>query len=125
MLRAKTLFLLAFFFAESLAAATTQEDVNSIVKRSVIANEANWKAAPNYSYIERDVEQKGGKKTVKTYQVLMIEGSTYNKLIAVDDKPLPKSQQTQEEAKLRKEIERCKHESPGERAKRTAEYNKE
>ena len=69
-------------------------DVGEIVRRSVAANEGNWKQAPNYGYVERDVTSKrGGARTIKTSQVYMIEGSEYNKLIAVNDKPLPASQQ--------------------------------
>src|SRR5437762_2133386 len=100
-------------------------DVRAIIQRSVTANEMDWKAAPNYSFVERDVEAKGGKQTTKTYQVLMIEGSQYNKVIAINDKPLPAAQQAQEEKKLQQEIAHRHGESSGARAKRVAKYNRE
>jgi len=100
-------------------------DVRAIIQRSVTANEMDWKAAPNYSFVERDVEAKGGRQTTKTYQVLMIEGSQYNKVIAINDKPLPAAQQAQEEKKLQQEITHRHGESSGDRTKRVAKYNRE
>jgi hypothetical protein len=107
------------------AAHAATLDVREIIQRSVAANEVNWKAAPNYSFVERDVETKGGRQTTKTYQVLMIEGSQYNKVIAINDKPLPAAQQAQEEKKLQQEIALRHGEAPGDRAKRVAKYNRE
>jgi hypothetical protein len=101
-------------------------DVNDIVKRSVAANEANWKAAPGFSWVERDVEtKKSGPKIVKTYRVLMIEGSEYHELIAGNDQPLSGQDKAREELKLRHEIDRRQHESTRERARRVAKYQKE
>ena len=100
-------------------------DVRAIIQRSVAANEVNWKAAPNYSFVERDVEAKGSTRSTKTYQVLMIEGSQYNKVIAINDKPLTAAQQAQEEKKLQQEIAHRHGEAPGDRAKRVAKYNRE
>ena len=49
--------------------------------------------------------------TVKTYEVLMVDGSPYNRLIAINDRPLSQGDQAEEERKLRDEIRRRKHES--------------
>ena len=107
------------------AAQAAPVDVRAIIQRSVAANEMDWKAAPNYSFVERDVEVKGGRQTTKTYQVLMIEGSQYNKVIAINDKPLSAAQQAQEAKKLQQEIAHRHGESSGARAKRVAKYNRE
>jgi hypothetical protein len=118
------LFLLA---ATCAAAAVGQDiDVPSIIRRSAAAMEKDWNAAPGFSYIERDVQSKrDGPEVVKTYQVLLIEGSNYNRLIAVNDQPLSSAQDQQEQEKLQREIAKRQHESPGERAKRVARYQKE
>lgn len=119
----RTLGMLAVMALSLLAAGP---DANEIVQRSVAANEANWKQAPNYAFTERDVETKrGGARTVKTYRVLMIEGSTYNQLIAVNDKPISAEQKAEEEKKLQDEIARRSKESSGDRAKRIAKYTRE
>ena len=107
------------------AAQAAPVDVRAIIQRSVAANEMDWKAAPNYAFVERDVEVKGGRQTTKTYQVLMIEGSQYNKVIAINDKPLSAAQQAQEAKKLQQEIAHRHGESSGARAKRVAKYNRE
>jgi hypothetical protein len=46
----KQILLLAVLSSASLA----QQDVDTIIQRSVVANEADWKAAHEYDYVERD-----------------------------------------------------------------------
>jgi hypothetical protein len=88
--------------------------------------QANWKVAPDYAYIERDVETKHGRpKTVRTYRVVMIEGSQYNQLIAINDHPLTPQAQARELKKLQAEIQKRRTETPGERQRRTSKYQKE
>ena len=88
--------------------------------------EKNWQAAPGFTCLERDVETKrGGARTIKTYRVLMLEGSQYNRLIAVNDQPLSEPADAAEERKLQAEIARRQKESPSEKAKRVAKYRRE
>ena len=109
-----------------LAATAFGQNVADIISRSALAMENNWKAAPGFSYTERDVQsKKGGAPVTKTYEVALIEGSNYNRLIAINDKPLSKAQEQQEEQKMRAEIEKRKRESKSDRAKRVAKYEKE
>jgi hypothetical protein len=98
---------------------------DEIVAHSVVANERDWKAAPTFSFTERDVDLKHGGKVGRTYEVEMIEGSPYNKLVAVNDKPLSPQQQKAEEEKREKAIAQRKSESPAERAKRVHQYERE
>ena len=108
------------------SAADAQPDATGIIGRSVQAIEADWKKAPEYSYIERDVESKHhSTPTIKTYEVLMIDGSQYNRLIAINDHPLSSDEQADEENKLRAEVLTRGHESERERRKRIAKYIKE
>jgi hypothetical protein len=101
-------------------------DVQELIRRSVNAIESDWKQAPNYTFVERDVEsKKDGAPTVKTYRVSMIEGSPYNRLIAVNDRALDQAEQAGEQRKLEIETARREHESTRERNKRTAKYVKE
>src|SRR5204863_3260707 len=55
----------------------------------------------------------------------MINGSTYNRLIAVGDQPLSPAAQVQEKKKLEREIANRKRESRDAHAKRIAQYQKE
>lgn len=113
-------------FAVCLPAAVPQPDAQQIIRRSVAANESSWKEAPNYAYVDRDVESKhDGSKTSKTYEVLMIDGSPYHKIVAENDRSLTKVEQAQEDQKLQHEIHKRQHESKRERNKRIAKYMKE
>lgn len=104
----------------------SRPDVQEIVRRSVAATMEDWKAAPNFAFIERDVESKKDRnRTVKTYEVLMIEGSPYNKLIAINDRPLSKEEAEEEDAKVQQEVRRRESESKRDRARRIAKYQKE
>jgi len=86
----------------------------------------NWLEAPHYSCIRSDAKSKNGAPMVKkTYQVLMIEGSPYLRVIAEDGHPLAAARAQEEEQKLQKEIARRSHESPRERRKRMASYNED
>src|ERR1700719_4127740 len=75
-------------------------DVNDLIRRSVAATEADWQAAPSYQYCERDVK---GKK-VETYEVTMIEGSPYYRLVARNDHPLSPEEALKEKAKFQAEM---------------------
>ena len=98
---------------------------DEIIRRSVAASDRNWRAAPNWSYKERDADRKGGGNSSKTNRVLMIEGSQYNRLVARNDQPLSPEEQAAEEKKLREEIRKRKNESPSERSKRVSKYQQE
>jgi hypothetical protein len=82
--------VIAFLLTTTMCAAQPAiVDVQEIVRKSVAATEANWKEAPGYGIVERDVEsQKNEPKTIRTYHVQMIDGSPYRTLIAVNDRPL-------------------------------------
>src|SRR5260370_33595606 len=81
-----------------LAATVQRPDANEIVRRSVQAIDADWAQAPHYSFVERDAESKhDSRPVIKTYEVLMIDGSQYGRVIAVNDQPLSGGQKADEE----------------------------
>jgi hypothetical protein len=90
-----------------------------IVKRSVAANTADWNAQPQFSHRERDAKN-GGQS--KSYEVSMIEGSPYSRLVEIDNQPLSREQQQAEQAKLNREIARRQNESQSDRQARLAKY---
>jgi hypothetical protein len=96
---------------------------SQIIRRSIAANERSWRAAPGWSFKERDVTKEGGNS--KTYRVLMIDGSQYNLLLAINDHPLSPEEKAAEEEKLQEEIRKRKNETPGERSKRIGRYRQE
>lgn len=103
-----------------------QPDVQEIIRRSVAATQEDWKLAPDYAFMERDIESKKDRgKTEKSYAVLMVDGSPYNKLVALNGRPLSKDEAAIEEQKLQEAIQGRRHESQRDRAKRVAKYQRE
>lgn len=115
----------------SRGAAVEHPDAASVVRKSVSVNDGDWAAQPQYSHTERDVDVKVGQddkaseKQQKTYRVMMIDGSPYNQLIALNGEPLAPLQKSQEAAKLKAEIARREQQSPGARSARIQKYQKE
>ena len=108
----------------SLFAASPQSsptDLQTVIQRSVVANRLDWSAAPQYSYSERDRQDKGS----KTYEVVMIQGSPYRRLVALNNKPLSPADQDKEGWLMKDAIAKRRAESREERVARTAEYEKE
>jgi hypothetical protein len=96
-------------------------DAGTIIQRSVDAMHRDWRASARYIHLERDVEGHGS----KTFLILMIEGSPYRKLTAVNGRPLSSGDAKKEEEKLRHEAASRCAESASERRKRIAAYQKD
>ncbi len=111
-----------FFLCIEAASVAQQLDVATIIQRSVAANNADWKANPNYDWTERDLQSDGG---TKTFQEFMILGSPYARLIEVNGKPVSADISQKQQEKLDAEIAKRRHESSQQRRKRISEYQKE
>lgn len=91
----------------------------------------NEKRLRDYTYIERQVENKfdgkGQTKStqVRTYEVLEIYGEQVNRLIEKEDKPLDAKESAKEEEKIQKIIDKRKNESEADRKKREEKEEKE
>src|SRR5271163_1323987 len=98
---------LAVVVAFTLPAAAPPPSISELVRQSVEAIKTDWSQAPNYSFVERDVEsKKDGEPTIKTKRVLMIDGSPYNRLIAMDDRPLSPGDEAEEKRELARAIDK-------------------
>jgi hypothetical protein len=110
--------------AHDVARPSTTE----IIRRSVVANTADWNSQPQYAYQEFDLKSKidpTGKvqpQQSRTYEVLMIEGSPYNRLIGIDNEPLSRAKAALENAKLQREMLRRQHETASDRRARVEKY---
>jgi hypothetical protein len=104
------------------ASAFAQLDVSTIIRRSVEVGNADWDAAPQYDHFERDLQPDG---STRTYEVMMILGSDYSRLVAVNGKPVSPEEQASEQQKLDEVIARRRSESKEQRARRIAGYEKD
>jgi hypothetical protein len=113
------------------AGGTTTSAVSAIVQRSVEANSRDWNPQTNFSHVERIVKNKiNSDETIqssgsKTYEILMIDGSPYNRLIASNNEPLNHIQQQAESAKLDREIAARRNESSSDRRARIDKFKQE
>jgi hypothetical protein len=121
--------LLRSLFVFTVAAAslgTAAPNPDQIIRKSAETIQSDWEQAPRYSYLDRDVESKHrSPATVKTYKVLMVDGSPYNLVTAINDRLLSPGEQLEEQHKLEREIAKRQHESARDHEKRIAKYDRE
>ena len=117
-----TVILIGFVFAGGAAATDLSE--NEIVQRATAALNSDWATDPTYASIEKEETVKGEKRTSKTFEVVMIEGSDYDFPMAENDVPLTPEQTKAELLKLKSEVQRRKNESPAARRERIAAWKK-
>jgi hypothetical protein len=98
--------------------ASGQENAASIIKRSAEANDRDWSAAPEFDNLERDRT----KDADKTYAVTMLDGTPYERLVAMNGKPLEDAKQQEEQEKYENAVSERQHESADKRSKRIAKY---
>jgi len=113
-----------------LGFALSAEDAREIVRRAAALDSANAKLARNYTFLMRqdvrDLDGAGKVKTEKleTWDVTLLEGSPYRRLVARNDQPIPAEEQRREEESLRRSQEDRSHESTAERERRFDEWSK-
>jgi len=115
-----TLLILLIWLVLS-ASSFDQEPGAAIIQKSVEANERDWNAAPQFDYFEQDWTEHGS----KTYEEIMILGSPYQRLVAIDGQWLSPHRQAEEERKLQNAISERRGESPRQRARRLSKYQAE
>ncbi len=113
--------VLLLAFSPVFAFCRQHPGVQDLINKSVAANEADFKAAPDFNYEERDATPQGS----KTYQVTMIDGSPYQRLIAVNGKPLSQADAAREQQKMQQAISGRRAESSEQRRKRIAKFNED
>jgi hypothetical protein len=100
------------------AEAASHPDTQTIIQRSVQSTEKDFQADPLYSRRERELEPDGW----KTYEVYIVLGSPYKKLIAINGKPLSKEESAHQQQLFEQEVQKRRAETPAERANRIARY---
>jgi hypothetical protein len=113
--------VLLLLLVVSAAHAQIASDAQEIVRQSVSHWRRNIDALRNYTFQRRTVaDQLDGdgntkKSEIETYQISIIYGQAYEKLIARDDRPLSEKDQQKEEEKLNKFFDKRKNMSEEER----------
>ena len=120
----------ALAFAQETA-EKAPPDPQEIIRRSVAHDLINFERMKNYTYTERDearaYDNRGRlKKTeVDAYEILILGGRDYARLIGRNDKPLPEKEARKEQEKMDREAAQREHESAEDKAKREKERQEE
>jgi len=117
--------VVAVLFSITVCGAVAPLTPEEIIRRSITANEKDWNEAPAFSHHDRTIEKKGDETTDRTYQVTMIEGTPYKRLIAMDGRPLNAARQHQEDQREKHELMRRRSETAAEREARVRKYEKD
>lgn len=96
-------------------------EVKDIIQRSVEANHRDFQQDPHFVHKERDRNQNGD----RSFEVMMIDGWTYNRLIGLNGKPLSADQEQQAAQKERAERQRRDSMSEGDRQQARQKYERE
>jgi hypothetical protein len=113
-----------------LPAQGPTRDPLEIVRRATELDRRNTEISRNYTFLERqehrDLDSSGKLKKTEstTFDVTLLEGSPYRRLVARNDQPLSPDDQRKEEEKLRKSIADRRKETPLQRESRVADWER-
>jgi hypothetical protein len=115
----------------SAAGALLAQDAREIVRKSVVLDQANWARMKDYTWIARETERSldshGAVKSekIETWETVVLYGEPHRRMLERDGKPLSAADQRKEQQKLDKSVAKLEHESPQQRERRQAEYEKQ
>ena len=112
-----------------LPAILTAQDAVEVLRRALAEDSASAAVARNYTYIEKqELRTKDGKdvkvRDSNTWDVTLLEGSPYRRLVAHMGQPLDAETKRKEEEKLRLSIENRKHETEEQKQQRIADWHR-
>jgi hypothetical protein len=119
-----------FLLSLALPAVLFAQDPLEIIRRSTELDRRNTEISRSYTFLQRqeqrDLDSSGRLKKTEseTFDVTLLEGSPYRRLVARDDRPLSPKDQRKEEEKLQKSIEDRRKETPDQRARRIADWER-
>jgi hypothetical protein len=103
---------------------------NEIVRRAMEHDVSNWEKQTNYTFVQRieqrELDSDGRVKFTKssTEEIMFLYGQPYAHLIKRNDQPLPDSESRKVEKKLNDTMEKRRQETPADRQKRLADFDR-
>ena len=103
---------------------------NEIVHRAMEHDLSNWQKETNYTFVQRieqrELDSDGRVKSTKseTEEIIFLYGQPYPHLIKRNDQPLSDSEARKVEKKLNDTMEKRRQETPGDRQKRLADFDR-
>jgi hypothetical protein len=116
-------YVLRFLIAACLAGTLQAQDALDIVRKSLDRDANNYERSKNYTYLarqeEREFDGSGKVKSTEsqTFDISILGGRRYERLVAKNDKPLSDKEQKQEQEKMDRELAKRQRETPAEKAR--------
>lgn len=111
--------------------ASAAEDAREIVRKSVELDQANWLRMKDYTWKARSVEKHfdGAGKVKSTeenaWETVILDGEPYRRMLERNGRPLTPAEQKKEDEKLDKATAKLARETPEEKQRRMADYEKD
>jgi hypothetical protein len=107
----------------SLTAAYAEVHPKEIVRQSIQNYERDWRAARDkWTYTQKDVTESGGAREIEVSEIIPLDGTPYERLIAKDGQPLTPEEKRKEDNKYERALRQREKETPAERAERIRKY---
>jgi len=112
------------------AALAGAQDARELVRQAVKRIDHNLEVARNYTFLERvETHELNGDgqikdRKIRQYDVTLLEGSPYRRLVGKDDHPLSPDEVRKEQKKLEDSIDERRKESPAQHDRRIADWEK-
>ena len=106
------------------------QDAREIVRRSVELDRDNWIKRADYTWIGRSHERHFAAQGQVTsdhqegWEMLVLDGLPFTRMLERDGKPLPAAEAQKQQQKLDKDTAKLASESPEEKQRRAAEFEK-
>lgn len=106
------------------------QDPREIVRKSVELDQANWLRMKDYTWtahlLEKHLDSKSNVKSEdsKAWETIVLSGEPHRRMLEHDGKPLPPEEQRKEQEKLDQAVAKLDHETPEQKERRLAEYEK-
>jgi hypothetical protein len=120
----------AFFLLGCLSSVAMAADSREIVRKALELDGQNSKLAQNYTFLQRqetrELDRSGKVKSrkIETWDITLLEGSPYRRLVARDDQPLSAEEQQREEERLHWNLEERRKETSEQKERRVAEWRR-
>jgi hypothetical protein len=120
--------LLALLFVSVLRLSA--QDPREIVRKSVQMDQINWLRMKDYTWVarlvERHLDSKGQVKAEnkQAWETVILYGEPHRRMLERGGKPLPPDEQRKEQEKLDKAVAKLARETPDQKQRRVADYEK-
>lgn len=107
------------------------QDAREIVRKSVELDQANWLRMKDYTWIgrstERHLDSSGKMKSEesKEWETIILSGEPYRRMLKRNGEPLSPDESRKQQEKLDKNVAKLQQETPEQRQRRLAEYEKQ